>query len=48
MDTFKHIDYDNCITNLTSSIEKHFNLPPHYKTNKVIDDLLIEKDCLKC
>lgn len=44
MDTFKHIDYDNCITNLTSSIEKHFNLPPHYKTNKVVDDLLIEKD----
>ena len=44
MDTFKHIDYDNCITNLTSSIEKHFNLNPTYKTNKIVDELLLEKD----
>ncbi len=40
----KYVDYDNCITNLTSSIQKHFHLLPNYKTNAIIDELLAEKD----
>ena len=42
---FKIINYDDCITNITSSIEKYFNrfydnIKPHYKTNKIIDSYL--------
>lgn len=44
MNYFDNIDYDNCITNITSSIQKHFNLKPNYKTNAIIDNLLLEKD----
>lgn len=40
----KHIDYNNCITNLTSSIQKYFNVTPNYKTNELIDKYLQEKD----
>ena len=40
----KHIDYNNCITNLTSSIQKYFNVTPYYKTNELIDKYLQEKD----
>ena len=38
------VNYDNCITNLTSSIQKHYKLTPNYKTNELIDSLLAEKD----
>ena len=38
------VNYNNCITNLTSSIQKHYNLTPNYKTNELIDSLLQEKD----
>ena len=31
------VNYDNCITNLTSSIQKYYNLTPNYKTNELID-----------
>lgn len=44
MANYNLIDYDNCITNLTSSIEKKFNLVPSYKTLNVADELLKEKD----
>ena len=44
MSVFDFIDYDNCITNLTSSIQKHFGLKPNYKTNQIIDKLLSEKE----
>lgn len=38
------INYRNCITNLTSSIQKHFGIKPNYSTNPIIDNLLKEKD----
>ena len=38
-----NVDYDNCVTNLTSSIQKHYGLEPYYKTNDIIDKYL-EKD----
>ena len=41
---FKIIDYDNCITNVTSSIQKYYNLTPNYKTNPVLDNILKEKE----
>jgi len=44
MDFIKNINYDDCITNLTSSIQKHFGLTPNYKTNPLVDSLLQEKD----
>lgn len=44
MNYFDNIDYNNCITNLTSSIQKHFNIKPNYQTNAIIDKLLLEKD----
>lgn len=44
MSDFKYVDYNNCITNLTSSIQKHYGLTPNYKTNELIDNLLSEKD----
>ena len=44
MKVLENINYSNCITNLTSSIQKHFGIQPNYSTNKVIDDLLLEKD----
>lgn len=44
MSVFDHIDYNNCITNLTSSIQKHFNMTPFYKTNEIVDSLLAKKD----
>lgn len=44
MDLKKLTNYDNCITNLTSSIAKHYGLTPFYKTNEIIDKLLQEKD----
>lgn len=39
-----YVNYNNCITNLTSSIQKHFSLTPNYKTNELIDKLLVQKD----
>ena len=44
MSIFDIINYDNCITNLTSSIQKHYGLIPNYKTNEIADKLLAEKD----
>ena len=44
MADFSIIDYDNCITNVTSSIQKHFGLEPNYKTLDVLDDILAKKD----
>ena len=44
MSVFKIINYDNCITNLTSSIQKHFGIKPNYQTNPIIDKELSEKD----
>lgn len=44
MSVFDIINYDNCITNLTSSIQKHFGIKVNYKTNPIIDNLLSEKD----
>ena len=44
MSVFDNINYDNCITNLTSSLQKHFGIKVNYKTNPIIDDLLKEKD----
>ena len=44
MKVLKSINYDNCITNLTSSIQKHYGIKPNYKTNPLIDELLSEKD----
>ena len=44
MSVFDIINYDNCITNLTSSIQKHYGLKPNYKTNEIIDKLLEEKE----
>lgn len=41
---FKNIDYDNCITNITSSIQKFYHLKPNYKTNEQLDRILSEKD----
>ena len=38
------VNYDNCITNLTSSIQKHYGLKPNYKTNELVDKLLSEKE----
>lgn len=43
MSVFDNINYDNCITNLTSSIQKHFNLTPNYKTNEIIDSYLSKR-----
>ena len=44
MEIFKNINYDNCITNLTSSVQKYYGLEPNYKTNELIDNLLAEKE----
>ena len=44
MKVLENINYSNCITNLTSSIQKHFGIKPNYSTNKIIDELLLEKD----
>lgn len=44
MKDFKIIDYDNCITNLTSSIEQYFGLQPSYKTLKKADNVLCQKE----
>lgn len=44
MSVIKNINYNNCITNLTSSIQKHFGIKPNYSTNPIIDNLLEEKD----
>jgi len=44
MANFELIDYDKCITNLTSSIEKYFHLNPSYKTLKEADEALSKKD----
>lgn len=41
---FKNIDYSNCITNLTSSIQKYYGLKPNYKTINIVDKLLNEKE----
>lgn len=40
----QYTDYNNCITNLTSSIQKHFQIVPNYQTNPLIDKILQEKD----
>lgn len=37
-------DYDNCLTNLSNSILKHFGIEPFHTTLKVIDDILESKD----
>lgn len=37
------IDYTNCITNFTSSIEKHYGLKPSYNTMPALDKILAEK-----
>lgn len=44
MANFELIDYNHCITNLTSSIEKYFNLEPSYKTLKEVDEALAKKN----
>lgn len=44
MSIYKNINYDNCITNLTSSIQKYYGLTPNYKTNELIDNFLQEKE----
>lgn len=44
MSVFDNINYENCITNLTSSIQKYYGLKPNYKTNKLIDNLLAKKE----
>ena len=44
MSVINNINYKNCITNLTSSIQKHFGIKPNYSTNPIIDNLLLEKD----
>ena len=41
---FDIINYNNCITNLTSSIEKHFGIKANYQSNPIIDAYLKEKD----
>ena len=43
MKVLKEINYENCITNLTSSIQKYYNIKPNYKTNEIIDKYLSEK-----
>ena len=39
-----NVDYDNCITNLTSSIQKYYGMTPNYKTNDIVDDYLSKND----
>lgn len=46
---FKNINYDDCITNITSSIEKYYSrfydgIKPRYNTNKIIDKYLDNKE----
>ena len=46
---FNNINYDDCITNITSSIEKYYHrfyndINPSYKTNKIIDSYLDNKE----
>ena len=44
MEQFKfNINYENCLTNLSSSIRKYFNLPYYHKTIPLIDKILEEK-----
>lgn len=40
MDFSSFIDYDNCLTNLSASISKHYGLEPKHKTLKVADEVL--------
>ena len=44
MKKIQYVDYDNCITNLTSSIQKYYGLKPNFKTNTLIDQKLQEKE----
>ena len=44
MADFSIIDYDNCITNLTSSIQKYYGLEPNYKTLEALDKVMENKD----
>lgn len=41
---FSLIDYDHCITNLTSSIQAYYGLKPNYKTNSIADEYLAQKE----
>lgn len=43
MKEIKYVDYNNCITNLTSSIQKYYGLEPYYQTNALIDQKLANK-----
>lgn len=44
MKDFDIIDYNHCITNLTSSIEQYFGLKPSYNTLKEADFALSQKE----
>lgn len=40
----KYVNYDHCITNVTSSILKYYHLKPFYKTNEILDSYLAQKN----